>query len=111
MAFIDDATAMIDGLPVASPGVNVGLWRELETLIVNEIADGIDAAMLTDGSNAADPVALPGALTIGGRFGIATSTPAFAAAAGVAGTIAWDASFIYVCTATNTWKRVAIATW
>lgn len=38
-------------------------------------------------------------------------TPASAAAAGVAGTVVWDANYIYVCTATNTWKRVAIATW
>lgn len=42
--------------------------------------------------------------------GIST-TPASAAAAGVAGAITWDASFIYVCIAANTWKRVAIATW
>jgi len=40
-----------------------------------------------------------------------STTPASAAAAGVVGTIAWDASYMYVCTATNTWKRVAIATW
>jgi hypothetical protein len=39
------------------------------------------------------------------------STPASASATGVAGTIAADTGFIYVCTATNTWKRVAIATW
>jgi len=38
-------------------------------------------------------------------------TPASASATGVAGSICWDASYIYVCTATNTWKRVAIATW
>ncbi len=38
-------------------------------------------------------------------------TPASAAATGAQGDIAWDASFIYICTATNTWKRVAIATW
>jgi hypothetical protein len=42
---------------------------------------------------------------------VATSTPASATAAGVKGTIAWDADFIYVCTATDTWKQVAIATW
>lgn len=41
----------------------------------------------------------------------ATSTPASATAAGTAGTITWDANFLYVCTATNVWKRVAIATW
>lgn len=38
-------------------------------------------------------------------------TPASAAASGNQGDIAWDTGFIYVCTATNTWKRVAIATW
>ena len=42
---------------------------------------------------------------------LATSTPASASAAGTMGTIAWDTGYIYVCTATNTWKRVAIATW
>jgi hypothetical protein len=39
------------------------------------------------------------------------TTPASAAATGTVGTIAWDADYIYVCTATDTWKRVAIATW
>ena len=38
-------------------------------------------------------------------------TPASAAATGNAGDICWDASYIYVCTATNTWKRAAISTW
>ena len=54
-----------------------------------------------------------GAVKIAGdNFQIATSkTPASATAAGTTGQIAWDASYIYVCTATNTWKRAAIATW
>lgn len=39
------------------------------------------------------------------------NAPASAAAAGTTGTIAVDTGFIYVCTATNTWKRVAVATW
>jgi len=42
---------------------------------------------------------------------LATSTPAEASATGTIGTIAWDTGYIYVCTATNTWERVAIATW
>jgi hypothetical protein len=47
-----------------------------------------------------------------GQFRIATeNTPANATAAGDKGTICWDASYIYVCVSTNTWKRVAIATW
>jgi hypothetical protein len=38
-------------------------------------------------------------------------TPASASATGATGEICWDASYIYVCTATNTWKRSAISTW
>lgn len=41
----------------------------------------------------------------------ALKTPASAAADGNKGDIRWDASYIYICTATDTWKRVAIATW
>jgi len=40
-----------------------------------------------------------------------SQTPASASAAGDAGQICWDANYIYVCTATNTWKRSALATW
>lgn len=42
---------------------------------------------------------------------MAPVVPATATAAGVAGDVAWDASFLYVCVATNTWKRAAIAAW
>jgi hypothetical protein len=48
----------------------------------------------------------------GNRIRIATAkTPASATDTGTAGEICWDADYIYVCTATNTWKRTAIATW
>lgn len=40
-----------------------------------------------------------------------TFTPASASAAGTKGQIVWDANYIYVCVATNTWKRAAIGTW
>ena len=39
------------------------------------------------------------------------TAPASATAAGTLGEIRIDANYIYICTATNTWKRVAIATW
>ncbi len=38
-------------------------------------------------------------------------TPASASASGNAGDICADSNYIYYCTATNTWKRAAIATW
>jgi hypothetical protein len=39
------------------------------------------------------------------------TAPANATDTGKAGEIRIDASHIYICTATNTWKRVAISTW
>ena len=38
-------------------------------------------------------------------------TPASASAAGDQGQICWDANYVYVCVATNTWKRAALSTW
>jgi len=45
---------------------------------------------------------------VGGASG---SAPSSSSDTGTTGTITWDADYIYVCTATNTWKRVAISTW
>lgn len=53
----------------------------------------------------------PHSLNIQGDLTLSTTTPSSASDTGVAGTITWDASYIYVCTATDTWKRVAISTW
>lgn len=38
-------------------------------------------------------------------------TPASATDTGNAGDICWDATYIYVCIATNTWRRIAHSTW
>ncbi len=46
-------------------------------------------------------------LTASGNVAVATQSPA-SGAAGTAGTITWDASFIYVCTASGVWKRIGI---
>lgn len=46
------------------------------------------------------------------KFRVRTAkTPASSTATGNAGDICWDANYIYVCTATNTWVRSALTTW
>jgi hypothetical protein len=40
-----------------------------------------------------------------------TAAPASASATGTAGEVRYDSSFIYVCVATDTWVRAALATW
>ena len=50
------------------------------------------------------------AMTIsGGNLVLATSfTPASSADTGSAGEIAWDATYLYICTSPNTWGRIAV---
>jgi len=67
--------------------------------------------------NATGNAILGGAITAGGTISgtalkITTSaTPATSSSTGVTGQIEWDSSYVYVCVATNTWKRAALSTW
>lgn len=75
---------------------------------------GLERMRLTaDGRLGIGTTAPSGALDVAdNRIRIRTSqTPASATAAGNAGDIAWDSGHIYVCIATNTWRRAALATW
>ena len=38
-------------------------------------------------------------------------TPASSSDTGNAGDICWDSSYLYICTATDTWRRIAHSTW
>ncbi|MGC4106924.1 MAG: hypothetical protein QM753_11315 [Thermomicrobiales bacterium] len=52
-----------------------------------------------------------GNLVLSGKLQVTLTTPASSTAACVAGQITANASYVYVCTATNTWKRAALTTW
>jgi hypothetical protein len=94
------------GARIQAITTNVGSGTEAFNLQVLLMAAGSSAtAVATFNSN--------------GNFGVTgntinipnTRTPASAAAPGTKGDICWDTSYIYVCVATDTWERVAIATW
>jgi hypothetical protein len=51
------------------------------------------------------------AFTMGSLTITAPHTPATAFEACLVGTIVWDSNFVYVCVATNTWRRSALAAW
>lgn len=73
---------------------------------VTATAGGVTATAGNITATAGNLVATAGDVII-----TAPTTPASASATGTIGTIAWDTSFLYVCVATDTWKRVGIATW
>jgi len=70
----------------------------------NQIQEITDSDTLT-GSFSIDVSGVTGEITVEG------SAPASATSSGTAGDIRYDASYLYVCVATNTWKRSALATW
>jgi len=88
---------------VIRPGVSGGSVK------INNFANSLELIIFADSG----AVTFAGTIsTSAGKLIVTTpETPATAAATGTIGTITWDANYIYVCTATNTWKRVAIATW
>lgn len=54
--------------------------------------------------------AVPAIVSAGGVLPV-SKTPSSATDTGTPGMICWDATYIYVCIAPNTWKRAAISTW
>ena len=51
-------------------------------------------------------------VVINGTFSLSTAAaPATAGAIGRRGEIRYDSNYIYICIATNTWKRSELSTW
>lgn len=49
--------------------------------------------------------------TLSANLIVSNTVPANSSSNGIAGTIAYDSNNFYVCIATNTWKRAALASW
>jgi hypothetical protein len=47
---------------------------------------------------------------LGGKLTL-VSPPASSSSTGAAGQVACDGDYFYICTAVNTWKRIALSTW
>lgn len=49
--------------------------------------------------------------TLSANLIVSNTAPVTASSNGLAGTIAFDSGFFYVCVANNTWKRTNLSTW
>lgn len=53
-----------------------------------------------------------GSIDIGANIYLSSSyVPSTAGSSGTAGQLAWNSDYIFVCTATNTWKRANLVAW
>jgi hypothetical protein len=93
---------------------------DLETNNLNEFTatstgsghvDGV--ILLGDGSANYTEITRAGVMSFVGnaKILIPTKTPASATDTGTAGEICYDGSYLYICTAANTWRRAAIGSW
>jgi hypothetical protein len=82
----------------ASGGTSYGIAAD-----IGLVRSGTNTVKVTNGST--------GDGTISGQLRAVGTAPATASSTGTAGDIRYDTGFIYVCTATNTWKRAALTTW
>lgn len=94
------------GARLSAVTTNVGSGTEAFDLQVLLMSGGAAATMVAKFTSAGNFG------IVGNTLNIASSkTPASAGAPGTTGDICWDSSYIYVCVATDTWKRTAISTW
>lgn len=87
-------------------GVDNTLVGSFQPLVLNGTTVSLSSSGSVVLASTSSGVAITGAFRL-----ITSFTPASASSTGSAGQIAWDSSYIYLCTATDTWKRAAVATW
>lgn len=74
---------------------NTGIFSDMQ-ISANEMnVSGLDVTISS------------GNLVLSSPTGIPATTGAF----GIKGSFVWDSGFLYICTNTNSWKRVALNTW
>jgi hypothetical protein len=75
-------------------------------LIGTATDDGIHKLQVVGAVKADDVIISGDSVTV-----VTPKTPSSSTDTGTAGEIAWDANYVYVCVANNTWKRSAISSW
>ena len=83
----------------APGGASVGdLWWESDKGRLKIYYQDVDTTQWVDASPPLAPA-------------LSSNAPATASSAGSEGDIRFDSGYVYVCIATNTWKRAALTTW
>jgi hypothetical protein len=93
-------------------GGSVNLWNITNAGTGSPITLGASSA--SGDTNVSVNLTTKGSGTLqanGNPIGVKVSVPATASSAGVPGQFAADGSFVYICTATNTWLRSPLTTW
>jgi hypothetical protein len=112
----------------ASAATDMGLYSESSSNWIRLACNAGDIRLFVDAAagNQFQGGTAAAVLTSAGNFGIGTESPTTPldvngstmrlrtartpSATGAVGEVCWDASYVWICTATNTWRRVAHST-
>lgn len=114
-ALHDNGGLQIGSANISSTSPGAGSLRVTAATIAGTTAS---TSTTTGALTVSGGAGIAGALNVGStitgsqfRLSALNTAPTSANDTGVLGEVRIDANFIYVCTATNTWKRAAISTW
>jgi len=103
---------------LSQSGLSPAIFVEASSKSVGIFTNNPQYNLDVNGSiNSSTTISAAGAITSGAALTgtalnvTASYTPATSSSTGVRGQITWDSQYVYVCTATNTWKRAALSTW
>ncbi len=103
----------IDGYVVTgNQSVDGKIWTRRDLLINGSAALTVDNVKTITNKTFVSPT-LTGSPTVSGApvVSLVAAPPATATSPGTLGQIAEDNNFVYVCVATNTWRRAPLSTW
>ena len=126
-----EGTTLTDGTFTVSGGIiSAGVWNGtvIDVSDYTNLVSGTNITLSGDTLNVDDAFLVndasdttTGTITAGGFTTTGTATtdilvvgsnaPASSASNGTEGTITYDGNYIYVCVASNSWKRAALSTW
>lgn len=90
----------------------IGRGAGLNTVTTGMFVVQVDGNVLMTGDIPNGNLAIDNNLQVGGdRVRITTSNGPSSNGPGQAGDICWDSGYVYVCVATNTWKRAALSSY
>lgn len=95
---------LIRGLTVQATGNLVGGNANISTSVNTQ---SVNAANVSAGNISATRITTTGNVSVGNTLSSLPQTKA-SNATGTTGQICWDSNYIYVCTATDTWKRASL---
>lgn len=105
ITFVDPPSS---GSYIVVTGFRISVIGETSASLVH--TDNFSGDLLPDSSNVQDVLQIVGDAVVS-KASFITAPPSSSSSTGSKGSISCDTDFLYICVATNSWKRIALSSW